>query len=464
MKILFAMMMLMLTASAFSQISVTDAAAKAGTAGVPYVLPKDFNIDPSGANDDEAKFTITGVITAGDDYKKFEVKYLNTTTGNNVTVTGVLTGTDYTFSLANHMAIAKGVFRLFYNTAEKGAILFTVKQKDDQSKTGGGKPAPVEYNPAKDNKLLADATKEARSFIAKNGIKPDKRTNTWRKGDKIYLFVDAQGNYILKGPPTAAFRQNTYVVVLIKRSADPNIYQLVPPESFLTDRLNIDGDTTKIAKSSSSAIVMGMDVIEFAEIGPYEDEFQVQVKKTDPGSLSATNIIDTKVKVAKLYHVSIQGSMIATSLRDPQNITKIALPSGDSTLTADDPKSRGLFCVTAVWYPWGRSFIFPPRGGLFSKERFGLVIGVRADKDQFKNFIGGLQFDFARGGSISFGTHYGRHTVVDRTKKFDFGKELFVGSISDKVRQQWDVGAFIGVNIDIRILNFIFGGAQAAAD
>ena len=446
-----------LTIYAQAQYTITDSLAKAGSEGKMLKSGQEFTPDKTGANNDKATLTIAGVKKENDDYKKYSLKYKNLTTGNDTEIDGKLEDNNLTFDLASSIEEAKGIYRLFFDGKEKGVIQFTVQQAK-VGNGGNGNPTSLATDPSGDKDLLKDATKAALNYIRSRNYREDKRT-TLKRGNTILLLVDAQGNYLVKGPPTSAFRQNTYQVVLFKRKEDPMIYQLIPPVSFLSDQFNIYGDTVKISKQSAAGET-GIEFIEFAEIGPYEEAFNIQVKKTNPLDVTKTsNIIDTRVSVAKLYHVSIQGALLSTSLRDPQNIMKSVMENGDTTLTADDPKGRGLFAVMAVWYPWGRSFVFPPRGGLFSKERFGVVVGVRADKDQFKNFLGGLQFDFARGGSISLGVHYGRHTVVTGKKRFDFGKDVFTGNITEKVRQDWDLGAYIGVNIDIRVLNFLFGGA-----
>jgi len=147
---------------------------------------------------------------------------------------------------------------------------------------------------------------------------------------------------------------------------------------------------------------------------------------------------------------------VGTTLRNPQNITPSVNSKGDSTLTADDPGVRGLFSIMAVYYPKGRSFLFPPSGSLFSPERFGIIVGTQLDKNQFENFLGGLQFDFARGGSIALGAHFGRRTFVEGYKNFNYGTDKFYGTLTDKVKQEWNLGFFFGVNIDVKIFNYLF--------
>ena len=61
-----------------------------------------------------------------------------------------------------------------------------------------------------------------------------------------------------------------------------------------------------------------------------------------------------------------------------------------------------------------------------------------------------FSFDFARGGSISIGAHYGRRNFISGVDRFDFGEQIF--ELDELiVKQEWDLGFYAGVVIDSRV-------------
>jgi len=374
-----------------------------------------------------------------------------------------------TFDVSNVVEQAKGIFTLSYDGKVSGKFQFEIDQA-----TAAADP---KQTPGKTANADPDLFKDASNFIKDHNLLPksryDERSNVYRKGNTVIIYLDADGHLLGAGLPTTAVRNFKYAVRLIKRKSDQRFtYNLIQPAGSLTDVFNIQfpqaiNPIPQTASPSGltqpQAPGKELEVLQFAVIGPFEDDFKLSLMKTDVSNPDSTkDLINQTVKVAKLYYVSIQAGLVASFLKSPQNISKTSLPSGDSTLTADDPTTRGLFTVMAVFYPMGRSFLFPPTGSIFGPERFGIIVGTRLDKDQFTNFFGGVQFDFARGGSISLGAHYGRRSYIEGYRSFKFGRDVFNGNLDNRVRQEWNISPFIGVNIDVRILNFLFGAKPAS--
>jgi hypothetical protein len=86
-------------------------------------------------------------------------------------------------------------------------------------------------------------------------------------------------------------------------------------------------------------------------------------------------------------------------------------------------------------------------------ERVNPMFGVSIDSQWNKNFFIGGNFEFARGGSISVGGHYGQvQTLVDKT--FVLGTTPFTGTKDDiKLENKMQWGTFVGVTLDTRIFN-----------
>lgn len=288
----------------------------------------------------------------------------------------------------------------------------------------------------------------------------DSRKNLLIDGDNIvHVFIDETGYYLTELPLTAQ-ENYTYQFHLIYLNASSK-YNFTYEGEF-TPELNIYGENLKstVGASASSSAEEDKEYevkeIKFGPIGPFTGSFNVKLQQINKEYPNGRYLINKEIIIAKLYHVSLSTGLLSTTLRNPQNIVVYQKPDGDSTLVADDPNSRGLFAFFATFYPKGRSFLFPPKGDLFSSERFGVIVGVSLDDNFKENFFGGLQFDFARGGSFCFGVHYGKRSIIVDNKDFKFGSDSFSGTLENKVKSEWGVSPFLGVNLDLRIVQYFF--------
>ena len=284
----------------------------------------------------------------------------------------------------------------------------------------------------------------------------DSKRNIFIKKNIVHIFIDEDGNLIETGVPTTATEKYSYKLHLITNTETLETTtfkysyrgEYKPTLNIQNETLNEseepEGDETE--EEEKPKIVE----YSYAIIGPFTDDFNITVKKIEEEEENVT-IFDKKINVAKTFHVSISTGLFMTTLTNPLNIKTSMNSDGETTLIADDQDVRGLVSLNAVFYPKGRSFLFPPSGGLFSAERFGILIGTQIDKNQFENFIGGIQFDFARGGSIAIGAHFGRRNAIAGYDNFDFGNEVFEGNIDNDLIKEWDVGFVFGVNLDLRI-------------
>lgn len=295
-----------------------------------------------------------------------------------------------------------------------------------------------------------------------------------RKKDGLYLdrqgvahlFIDQYGKQYGLGVPTTATPEHRFKLHLL--TAD--CYSALFSFSFsytgtYDDEFNIydtfEGTRDAVAAQGSGGAAR-FQWIEFAEIGPFTDEFTLRVTRQERGHEGDVAILDVRVPVAKRYHVSIAAGMFATTLKNPQGIQAFTLPSGETTLIADDDNSaRGVFTAMATFYPKGRSFLFPPRGSLFGPERFGFMVGAQLSDEFHENFFSGLSFDIARGCSLTGGVHFGRRTYVAGFKDFDFGNDVFAGELVTK--KEWALGLTFGFIVDARVIGQLFTGLTGPA-
>lgn len=335
--------------------------------------------------------------------------------------------------------IAKDKATDFELTVKKNGVkVGTVQVKFPPYKEEGKESSDSEYE------TMTDYVK-----VLARKYKYDKKLNILTDENVIHIFLDDKGNFLYSGMPTTATQENTYRFHILSLSSDKS-FRLRADGVFKPGLLNIhdtsvDPDAVVANAADGGARVY---VYEMGAEGPFTDEATFRITDAD----NAVPILDRKIRIAKLYHVSIATGLLGTSLRNPTAIQKVAMTDGapgDSTLVANDPDGRGILSITAVYYPKGRSFLLPPRGGLFSAERMGIIVGAQLSDKLQENFLAGLTFDFARGGSLSFGAHYGRRNYVTRYDNFEFGKDRFTGDLV--VKKEWAVGFFMGVTIDTRV-------------
>jgi len=265
----------------------------------------------------------------------------------------------------------------------------------------------------------------------------------------IHLFVDEFGKFYGYGIPTVATEKNLFQIHILMSKQDASKYSF----SFLYVGEYLP--TFNIAKNEITPHSGGQKIIiellDGAIKGPYTGKFSFSITRYIHLKEDETKIVDAIINIPKLYHVSISTGLFGSTLQNPQNIQKMALPNGkDSTLIADDPNARGIVTIMATYYPKGRSFLFPPNGSIFDASRFGVQVGAQLNDKLSENFFLGLSHDFARGGSISYGAHFGRRNYVAGKRNFNFGKEVF--DLPDlNVKKEWAIGFYFGVVIDTRV-------------
>ncbi|MEO9482637.1 MAG: hypothetical protein ABJG47_04300 [Ekhidna sp.] len=308
--------------------------------------------------------------------------------------------------------------------------------------------------------LITDYVDKANDYIDEFNIKYDKKRNIYRKGNQVYIFIDENGRLIKSGLPTTALQEYVYNFIVIS---------CVSCEHPANLKLEVEGDYSpsylKFAPNEGAKNHSDLgdedeveyEAIDFGSYGPFTGTFEVKLTKIEDGTNKV--LFSNTVKVADLYHVSISTGLFKTSLRNPQNIEKVAISgtaiTTDSTLIADDPNMRGVLTVMATFYPAGRSFLFTPNE-YNGADRLGIVVGAQLDDQLKENFFLGASYDFARGGSFAAGIHCGRRNYIAEGDydDFEYGKDPFIGDL--KVRKEWDIGLFFGVIIDTRIAGQLF--------
>lgn len=304
------------------------------------------------------------------------------------------------------------------------------------------------------------AQEKVNEILITDGLIND--NGVWIKNNIVHLFIDQTGKLYGNGIPTVATEDQYFQVHLLYAKSDVNkyVYRFSYSGTY-TPTFNIYG--TPSVEEGTEGTSGGEDRLpvigrlDYAVIGKFTSQFNIQlIRENTTGERSLTTLLNSTIPIAKKYHVSITTGLVATFLKNPQNIRTSTLPDGNTTLIADDPNSRGMLTLMAIFYPKPRYFIHDNKG-FMNKESFGIAVGTRIDRDQIENLFVGLQSDFARGGSVIAGIHYGRQNAVAGYDDFEFGKDIYTGPpIENNIIQQWKANFFIGINLDLRVVrNFL---------
>lgn len=287
--------------------------------------------------------------------------------------------------------------------------------------------------------------------------KDSKRNIFIDKDGVIHIFIFEDGNFLLAGFPTTATERNIFQVHLYVREDNEENYILEYTGSF-TPTLNVESDkgmvTQQIRADGTSIKIKRYD---FAKIGPFTGTVNISLKHKEGDEVFKT-LLSSELKLAKIIHASIGSGIFYTSLKNPKSIKKVPLPSGDSSLSADDVSGRGMLVIGATFYPWGRNNLF--LNSTKFRDHFGILAAtsIGAGSDNFNDLFLGIQYDFSIGGSVTGGVHYGRRqkiTGVDY-RDFKFGESKYTDDLELNKYMNWDFGFFIGIQIDSRIFSQIF--------
>jgi hypothetical protein len=288
-----------------------------------------------------------------------------------------------------------------------------------------------------------------------------------RKRNIAYFFFDENGVSI--GPKPVNIDADDYIM----------IYMAVPESDKNSYTIDIEGeyDAVDLEIRSHKAIAIGAaqgtgnTAVKYTHItgtfGPFTSE-HVTVKFYKDGlELEKT----TDIKINKLYHVAIGASFISTSLPYPTFDVAPITSTADNTIIIMDNDNRSLATFNVIFY-WKPTIDWIKRWGNDSEsnvttgrdvlkeasfwERLNPTFGVSLNGEWKENFFMGGTFEFARGGNITAGWHYGKvQQLTDRN--FVLGEDVFIGTKDDiKLDDTWKWGFFFGITLDTRILNALF--------
>lgn len=295
------------------------------------------------------------------------------------------------------------------------------------------------------------------------------------KNNKVYLYFDENGK-LLNNLPVNVDQNDKYYLSIISPKEMANRYSLKTVEGIYepVDLLIRPITKPNLGDKTVSQSAEDMEQIEYAIkliiAGPFtSDYFRFQITYDDTNANGQAKKMHSEVysmKVNKLFHVGVGVSLINTNLSNPT--FKTISNATDTTIQAFNSGSRTLVTLNVIWY-WSvlqqnrkGSIITSGRDVLkdeptFSLSRIYPTVGVSLDNLFRENLFGGFVYEFARGGSIIIGVHYGKVNEL-AYKDFQLGNSTFHGNDSDiKIDQVYKAAGFLGVNLDTRIFNILLG-------
>jgi hypothetical protein len=209
---------------------------------------------------------------------------------------------------------------------------------------------------------------------------------------------------------------------------------------------------TSVASTQSDAAGVPKKYSEYVSpiFGPYTTSFPFTITKSLNGN--ATVIADKTIKLLKTSRVSIGTAVVATWLKNPENIATFRKSNGDTTLIADNKNVRGYLGLFLTFHFIPRNLNIAPRNPI---ERLGISVGTNLTDKSFNNFFLGLNVEVTNGLFFNAGGHFGQVNYAVGHDKFDYGNEKFTGTL--ETRSKWQLGGpYVAVNIDAALFAKVF--------
>lgn len=295
------------------------------------------------------------------------------------------------------------------------------------------------------------------------------------KADRIDLFFDDNGR-LLNYLPVSLDQNDIFYMHVVCAKGDEIKYRVNVVQG---EYAPVDLAIRPFEKLTGLTVGQGNEEVpkdtpkEYTSVvlraGPYTSDFFKFQVAYDSSESATRNGPEYKVKINKLFHVGVGVSIITSGLQNPDY--KTYYNGTDTTIKAFNNGRRTIFTFNVIWYwtilqqkkqgsviPNGRDVLKDEP--TFSLSRLFPTVGVSIDNKFRENFFIGAVYEFARGGSLTVGLHYGR---VDRLadRNFELEKTKFSGIDQDiKLDQVYKSGFFIGLNVDTRVLNLLFSRGQ----
>lgn len=204
--------------------------------------------------------------------------------------------------------------------------------------------------------------------------------------------------------------------------------------------------------------------------------FDIVRSKMQPDDNINKQVLGTyTIKMSKVFHGSFDVGLINTNLVNPTfELVDDPTPTngGKKIVKQTDGSNRGIVSLMASFYVspvivvqkllgrdiptyklYGRNFLDDHK----IYERIYPTIGVSLNQKAFDNLFFGLNWEFARGGAIFLGRHYGKVNVFEKDQ-FTFQSTNITEAEFNVIKNTaWRTNWAFGAKLDIKIFRNLFG-------
>ncbi|MCE7990979.1 MAG: hypothetical protein HEP71_03330 [Roseivirga sp.] len=281
-------------------------------------------------------------------------------------------------------------------------------------------------------------------------------------GNIISIIMNHNGFRItgLKWPKSLKqSKKYTYRVLVVTPKDDSSIfaYKIQGPAYNPDDGFNILNTGQELSIVAASVEESGQFSLQQSPVSPpFSDQVKIQVMKDGTEIFKRVIVLEKK-----RYQVAIMGGYFYSTLNNPTGLTRHVMQPArpvpsvtpDTTLIGDFTKDQRKLTVMAVFHPIKRQSGFAHKKGHLS-----LGFGIGLDEDLFQDLFLGVNFEFAQGAHLAAGAHYGKHNVLANRPGFKYGKDPWNQPFDNAlINQQWDLGFYAGVVIDLRVVSSMIG-------
>jgi hypothetical protein len=258
------------------------------------------------------------------------------------------------------------------------------------------------------------------------------------KSSTIHIYIDEKGNPIYtQFPNLAKSGYDKFQFHVVTKTQGE--YQFESACTFDPDPI-----ATEVSPNAQSA---GTKFIEYksAIFGVCKSTFPFVIRK------NGAVLVDRTIRLVKANRVSLGTSIIASWLKNPENIETFVMPDGQTTLIADNKDTRAFIGLFLTFHFIPRNLDVQPR---YLAERVGVSVGTNINENAFDNFFTGLNFEITNGLYLNSGVHYGQVNYVVNHEDFKFGEDIFTGTL--ETRETWKFGYYASINIDAALFAKVF--------
>ncbi|MCK5116470.1 MAG: hypothetical protein KAR44_07695 [Candidatus Aegiribacteria sp.] len=183
-------------------------------------------------------------------------------------------------------------------------------------------------------------------------------------------------------------------------------------------------------------------------------------------------VASRSIHMTPTYHGSLDIGLVNSTLSDPE-YSLVMQTDSVGLLRISDDGNRGMVTVMATMYSspviWIQSLFDKeiPAYKLYGRnflddhkwyQRFYPTVGLELGSSAMESFFMGLNFEFARGGNLFGGIHYGKVSRMNLPEGFIEGQTpMSEEEFNLLLEEEWDIGMAFGLTLDLKILTNLIG-------